>query len=257
MTDLAVTPGRAWRVARLAAWLALLLAVAALVVLALVPLGWRAGLWHFRVSLLTLMPWAAYLGIAGAVLGLVTLFAWSRLSGAARVGAALALIVGAAVAYVPWSYQQLRTTMPPIHDITTDAADPPRFAAVLPAREAAKANALAYDAATAQQQIKAFPDLQPVITKLPPAQAFARAEAAARAMPGWQLIAADPQAMRIEASHASRWMGFVDDVVIRVRPEEGGSRIDVRSVSRVGRSDFGANAGRVRAYLAALKSKLA
>ena len=74
-------------------------------------------------------------------------------------------------------------------------------------------------------------------------------------MPGWTVVAADQSSGRIEANEASRWFGFVDDVVIRVSADGAGSRIDVRSVSRMGRSDFGVNAGRVRAYLAALKTR--
>jgi uncharacterized protein (DUF1499 family) len=67
------------------------------------------------------------------------------------------------------------------------------------------------------------------------------------------VVAADPAAGRIEATATTFWFGFVDDVVVRVRPAAGGgSRIDVRSVSRVGKSDVGANAKRIRAYRAAL-----
>ena len=86
-----------------------------------------------------------------------------------------------------------------------------------------------------------------------PAQAFALALATARAKPGWTITASDPQAGRIEASQASFWFGFVDDVVIRVEADGAGSRIDMRSLSRQGVGDLGVNARRVRAYLAALR----
>jgi uncharacterized protein (DUF1499 family) len=66
---------------------------------------------------------------------------------------------------------------------------------------------------------------------------------------GWELVAADSAAGRIEATATTRWFGFKDDVVVRIRPDAAGSRVDVRSVSRVGRSDVGANAERIRAYL--------
>jgi uncharacterized protein (DUF1499 family) len=79
--------------------------------------------------------------------------------------------------------------------------------------------------------------------------AFRRAADAARAM-GWEMVAADSAAGRVEATATTRWFGFKDDVVVRVRPDGAGSRIDVRSVSRVGGSDVGANAARIRAYLA-------
>jgi uncharacterized protein (DUF1499 family) len=69
------------------------------------------------------------------------------------------------------------------------------------------------------------------------------------------VVASDPAAGRIEANETTRWFRFTDDVVIRVAPDGAGSRVDVRSVSRVGRSDFGVNAGRIRAYTAALKAR--
>ena len=82
--------------------------------------------------------------------------------------------------------------------------------------------------------------------------AFIRAERAARAQ-GWEMVAVVPAEGRIEATETTRWFGFKDDVVIRVRPAAAGSRVDVRSVSRVGRGDVGTNARRVRAFLEALR----
>jgi uncharacterized protein (DUF1499 family) len=78
------------------------------------------------------------------------------------------------------------------------------------------------------------------------------AVAAARAM-GWEVVAADRASGRIEATDTTRFFGFKDDVVIRVQAAPGGSRVDVRSVSRVGGSDVGTNATRIRAYLARLR----
>ena len=84
-----------------------------------------------------------------------------------------------------------------------------------------------------------------------PAVAFAKALAAARAE-GWTIIASDPGSGRIEATATTPWFGFRDDVAVRIRPEGRGSRVDVRSVSRIGRGDLGANAKRVRAFAAAV-----
>jgi uncharacterized protein (DUF1499 family) len=88
---------------------------------------------------------------------------------------------------------------------------------------------------------------------VPPAEAFARAERAARAM-GWQIVAVAPEAMRIEATDTTLFFGFKDDIVIRVRPSEHGSVVDMRSLSRVGTSDVGVNAKRIRAFLARLSA---
>jgi len=85
----------------------------------------------------------------------------------------------------------------------------------------------------------------------PPDRAFGQVEAAARGL-GWEIAAAVPGEGRLEATDTTRWFGFKDDIVVRVTPALDGGRVDARSVSRVGRSDLGANAERIRAFLAAL-----
>ena len=88
---------------------------------------------------------------------------------------------------------------------------------------------------------------------VPTDKAFDRALAAARAM-GLEIVANSPAEGRIEATATTFWFGFKDDVVVRIVPDRQGSRVDVRSVSRVGRSDVGTNARRIRAYLQKLSS---
>jgi uncharacterized protein (DUF1499 family) len=248
--------GTIWRRVPL---LALLLALAALVLLALGPIGWRLGWWNFGVAFFSLMPWAAYCGLAAmAVAILALLFGRRSLRGWPVAAAAVALLLGAVITYVPWHYNSMRGTLPSIHDITTDWQHPPQFSAVLPSRQAEKANPVDYEGAkVSDQQRQAYPDIAPLELAIPAAAAFDRALEVARRM-GWNIVAADKEAGRIEASEKSRWFGFTDDIVIRVTPMEGGaepdSRVDVRSVSRVGRGDFGVNAARVRRYLAALRT---
>jgi uncharacterized protein (DUF1499 family) len=104
----------------------------------------------------------------------------------------------------------------------------------------------------AELQRKAYPDIRPLELPVPPQQAFSKALAAAEAM-GWEIVAQDPAAGRIEAVATTLWFDFKDDVVIRVAEAGRGSRIDIRSKSRVGRSDIGTNARRIRAYLERLK----
>ena len=82
-----------------------------------------------------------------------------------------------------------------------------------------------------------------------PARAFDLADRAARDM-GWDIVSISPPDMRIEATATTRLFGFQDDVVVRITPAPKGSRVDVRSVSRLGKSDIGANAGRIRAVVA-------
>jgi uncharacterized protein (DUF1499 family) len=160
------------------------------------------------------------------------------------------VVAGSLVFAIPWSYQARGA--PPIHDITTDTANPPRFVDVLPLRKSAP-NRVDYEgAAVAAQQHKAYPDIAPARLSLTPSAALERALAVAKSL-GWEIVAAVPAERRIEATDTTRFMGFKDDIVIRVTPDGAGSRVDVRSVSRVGRGDFGANATRVRAFLKRLQ----
>jgi uncharacterized protein (DUF1499 family) len=235
--------------------LALALAGAAVVLLALAPIGWRAGLWHFRFSLLTLMPWAAYFGLAAVIVSILALaIGLVRRDWRGITLGLVALIGGGLVAYVPWHYDQIRQAVPSIHDITTDTDSPPAFVAVVALRQGEGVNPVAYEGAKiAEQQRRAYPDIVPLTLGLAPDAAFRRALDTAEQM-GWTIIASDKATGRIEASQRSRWMGFTDDIVVRVTPASAGSRIDLRSSSRYGRSDFGVNAARIRAYLTALRA---
>jgi uncharacterized protein (DUF1499 family) len=242
-------------VLRHAPLLALALAVIAVALLTVGPIGWRAGWWHFSFAFQTLMPWAAYFGIAALVVSVLTLLLGrSRIESRGIAITIVAFAAGGLIAYVPWHYDQIRQQVPPIHDITTDPDNPPAFVAVAALREAAGPDRVAYEGARiAEQQRLAYPEIIPVTLSLPPAAAFNRALDTAKRM-GWTIAAADDAAGRIEASDRSRWFGFTDDIVIRITPSESGSRIDLRSSSRVGRSDFGVNAARVERYLSALRA---
>jgi uncharacterized protein (DUF1499 family) len=236
------------------------LAVIALLLLAIAPLGWQLGWWHFRIAFFTLMQYSAYIAAGAAVVSLIGIVA-ALVNGNRRslVLGAIGLIAGATLAYVPWSYWHATEVLPRIHDITTDTDNPPAFSAVLPARQAEPGSSPAtYEGAeTAKLQKQGYPDIAPVTTALPPAEAFNRALDTAKAL-GWTIVAAVPADGHIEATQTSFWFHFTDDVVIRVAARadgQPGSRIDVRSVSRQGRHDFGVNAARVRKYTAALKAQ--
>ncbi|HUF35173.1 MAG TPA: DUF1499 domain-containing protein [Gemmatimonadales bacterium] len=229
------------RTRRLAPWLS---AIAVLLLAAAGP-GTRLGLWDFRTGFL-LLRLGAYLGLGGAGLGLVGLL-W-RPAGSRLWPPLVAIGLGAVAALVPWTWMQQARRVPPIHDITTDTERPPEFVAVLPLRSGAPNSAEYGGEEVAAQQRAAYPDVVPLRLDRAPAEAYARALAAARES-GWEIVAADSAAGRIEATATTGWFGFKDDVVIRVTPEGTGSRIDARSVSRVGGSDVGANAKRIRDFL--------
>jgi uncharacterized protein (DUF1499 family) len=240
------------------AYLGFALAVVALVLLALAPLGWRAGWWHFRVAFFWLMTYSAYTASAAVVVCLLALaIGRSGLGGRGIAMAGVGVVLSAVLVYVPWQYNQTLNSVPRIHDITTDTDNPPAFVAAFPARAAEKANTVIYEGPElAKQQKAAYPDIVPLKVGLPPNEAFKRALDAAKAMPGWTLVDSDAATGRIEANETSRWFRFGDDIVIRVAADGAGSRIDIRSVSRQGRSDFGVNARRIRAYLETLKARV-
>ena len=231
--------------------LALACAVVAVLLLAAAGPGTRLGLWHFRTGF-QLLRWGAYAGIAGIVLSLAALVVARRQR--AGVATALVALVLAAIAFgLPWRMMQHARAVPPIHDVTTDTQDPPAFVAVLPLRAGAPNSATYGGDSIAAKQRAGYPDIRPLQLGVPPGAAFTRARAAAQEM-GWEIVAADSVDGRIEATATTRWFGFKDDVVVRIRPDAAGSRVDVRSVSRVGGSDVGANAERIRAYLRRVES---
>lgn len=211
--------------------------------------GTRFGLWAFPVGF-QLLKWAAYLGLAAAAVGFAGLLLPKLRAG--QGGAFMvSLVLGLAVAAVPAYWLQQARTLPAIHDISTDAGDPPAFVAAL-ARRGDTANPVDNRSMeVVEAQRLAYPDIQPLLVPQAPPEAFARAVTAARGM-GWELVAQDASAGRLEATATTVWFGFKDDVVVRITPSGSGSRIDVRSVSRVGVSDVGANAKRIRAFLAKL-----
>lgn len=228
--------------------LAMGLAVLALAMLLVSGPGARAGWWPWTVGL-GIYRWAAYVGIAAALVSLVLLALLAVPRWRARPWVPLlALCIALAAVAPPMILLSRAKALPRIHDITTDFADPPAFVALLETRRKAPNGADYGGEPVAAEQRRAYGDIQAVLLKLPPREAHQKALDAARNL-GWEVVASDAAAGRIEATDTTRFFGFKDDVVIRVRAEGEGSRIDVRSVSRVGLSDIGANAARVRRFL--------
>lgn len=236
------------------ATLALVAALAGALVLALSGPGYRLGWWGLQLGLQRLLRYGAYAGMAGVALGLAGLLLNPpRRRPRSFLVAAVAVLVGGLAVAIPWRWQSVAQQSARIHDITTDPANPPEFHDVIRIRERAQApNSLEYTEAVAAEQRQAYPDISPLDLPIPPAEAFDRALAVVRAR-GWELVSADPSQGRIEATDTTFWFGFRDDVVIRVTSNGPGSRVDVRSVSRVGRGDAGTNARRIRAFLEAMR----
>ncbi len=235
---------------RIASRLTLLAALAALALLGASGPGTRLEAWPWQTGF-ALLRWATWLGLAAAAAGLLLAIAEALVARRAALAALAAVALGVAAAAPALVFRAEAQHVPPIHDITTDTVRPPPFEALLPERARAPNGAAYGGAAVAAAQRAAYPDIVPLHLALPPAEALRRAEAAARKM-GWKVAAVDAARGRLEATARTTWFGFRDDVVVRVSPEPGGSRVDVRSASRVGRSDVGANARRIRVFLSLL-----
>lgn len=230
----------------------------ALVAVAGVWIGWWNFGTGFQLLFNIVVPWGRIIGVV-CLLDAATILVLARALRATNGGAMTALaVVGCLAAFIavgiPSSYRPADdANVPPIHDISTDVADPPQFVAVLPLRADAP-NTVEYGRSQgmtpedlARLTRDAYPDLVPRMLDVPPAAAFERALAAVSEL-GWALVAQDPSALRIEATDTTFWFRFKDDIVIRIRPAQNGSIVDARSVSRVGGGDAGTNARRLRAF---------
>ena len=216
--------------------------------------GSRFELWPFDIGFLVAAAGIA-LAIAGAAWGLGGLIVAFRRS---QMEAMPALDLGLAVCAVvlgAFVLQLMRVlTVPPIHQVTTDIADPPAFDAVADLRPEGS-NPHTYDPAQtvldgtlAEAQQRTWPDLTSLHASLAPEPALERAVDTLEAM-GLAIVNVDPVQGLVEATDTTFWFGFKDDMVVRVRGTADGSVIDARSVSRIGVSDVGANARRVIAFL--------
>ncbi len=204
------------------------------------------GIVGYRTAFDTLRA-LGYVGGVGAIVSFSALIFGRRLR-FSRVAASVATLLFA----VPVGLMLANEATPPpgemINDITTDLDDPPVFKAVIPLRPPGS-NPIEYGGpAVAARQREAYPDIGPIFSDLEPAAAFQKAFETAEAL-GWKIVSGDMQAGVIEAVDTTRFFRFRDDVVIRIRANEDGTRVDLRSRSRLGRSDLGKNAKRIRSFI--------
>jgi uncharacterized protein (DUF1499 family) len=227
----------------------LLVVVAAAILMILSGPGTRLDWWDFRMGL-TLFRYGATVGLIGGVACLISGLLNLRKSRGVIVLSLVGAMIGLSIFATGLSFRSKVESLPYIHDITTDTEDPPAFFHLLNARGGALNPPEYPGAEVAQQQMRAYPDIQPIITHHEVEKAFEMGLSALQNM-GLQVAAADSQRLTIEATDTTRWFGFKDDMIVRVQETENGkSRIDVRSKSRVGISDVGANAERIRRFIA-------
>ncbi len=237
-----------------AAWLAGRVAVAAVILIALgataAHYGWLPpypGFLLFGLGLIVGGALALVLGLVGLVKT-----RGGRLDGRASAlfgtVAGVALLAGLAVLLSP------NRGAPPIHDITTDPQDPPVFREIakLPDNEGRDLTYPHGGAGVTDEQRGAYPDLAPITLALAPGEAFDAAQRAIDEL-GWTVVWSNRVLGVIEAYEVSSVFRFADDVAVRIRETPDGSVIDLRSTSRVGVSDLGANARRIRAFAEAIQ----
>ena len=217
---------------------------------------WR--LWDYRTGF-TVLRIGAWSGLGVAALAVAACFIvtappYRRGLGLAAIGLACGVLAFA----IPASHLNKARNAPRLYDVTTDMRNPPQFIAILPLRDKAGArNPAGYAGPElAALQAKAYPDIRPLIVPAPVRAAFDAALALA-VEKGWDIVAVAPQEGRIEATATTFWYRFRDDVVLRLIAADGQTRIDMRSASRIGKNDVGANAARIRAFLSDLERRLA
>lgn len=235
-------------------WLVSLAALGLALAIALAGPASRLELWEYGDGLKLIRQLALPVMIAaGASIGafLVALFMVRSIA----VVPLFAAICAGLAAFVPIKMKQDFEANPFIHDITTDFDDPP---AIVAAANEERKNPPHYvgdepeprsDRTTAEAQRAEFPDIKPIRVDMDVETAAARATSIVTDM-GMKLLSDGPSddGWLIEAAYTSMWFGFVDDFIVRIRPNGDGAIIDLRSKSRVGGSDLGANAKRIRTF---------
>ena len=249
------------KISTIIAWLTLFTGVSIGIAALSAPLGIWLGIWDFRAGFNILggvYPFTGWIGLGCLAIGFALLVAAKKMNsdnGIALFNLAAAGALASGIAwYIPSTFQAPEgQSYPPIHDVSTDLVDIPEYVAVMPLRADAP-NTTVYGGSprmtperNAQLQQEAFPDLVPQYYDADSQVMFERAIAAVDAM-GWDLVDAVPEEGRIEATATTFWFRFKDDVVIRIREDAGQTRIDARSLSRVGGGDAGTNAKRLMQF---------
>lgn len=216
-------------------------------------LGTKFGLWDFQLGFTLLFAGA----IIAAITFVLAIAGWvvaNKRGYTADKGFLIGSVVLSALVLGFLGLQFAKAnSVPPIHNISTDVDNPPQFDKVVALR-GEDSNPLAYDREVlAEQQLEAYPEVRSKRLSITPSEATTRAQSVLESM-GLEIVASDPASGIIEATQTTFWFGFKDDLVVRALPTDSGSVIDVRSVSRVGQSDLGANAARISAFLEQLEA---
>ena len=214
----------------------------------LLALGVRFDQWGFRLALPLLAGAALTAAILLALAGVGLLAALRRQQKKTVMQGCWIILVLAVPVGMVFHHGLKASQLPVLYDISTSWDNPPPIV-----QRPEGANPLQTAESNLELQKAAYPDVLPLVLNQTRAEVLARVEQVAQEL-GWENITVNTESGVVAATDTTFWFGFVDDVAVRVTARaEGGTQVDIRSVSRVGKSDLGKNADRIRAFISALR----
>lgn len=218
--------------------------------------GYQAEIWSLGTAFSVLRN-AAYATFGLILVNLLAIYL--TLPGKRKRGMAFGitgLVLTFAVIITAVYWQSEAQKYPPIHDITTNIENPPAFEKIIALRSDSPNPHEYLGGETSDMQREFYTDLQPIVLNKSSETVFNRAVSLAESRE-WTLVSANRENLKIEATEKLPWFGFKDDVVIRLQPQdENRTLVDMRSKSRIGRSDLGLNAYRIQQFLEDLQKEL-
>lgn len=218
--------------------------------------GYQSEIWSLGTAF-SILRNAAYATFGLILVNLLAIYlTWPGKGKKGMAFGITGLILSLSVIVTAVYWQSEAQKYPPIHDITTDIENPPAFEEIIPLRSDAPNPHEYLGGETSDMQREFYTDLQPVVLNDSPETVFETAVSLTESR-GWTLVSANRENLKIEATEELPWFGFKDDVVIRIQPQDGNrTLVDMRSKSRIGRSDLGLNAYRIQQFLADLQKEL-
>ena len=217
--------------------------------------GYQWNIWELGTGF-TLLRYAAYASIGILAVSVVSLWFLRKSGFKAVFYLIIVLILSGVASGTALYWQQRAQSVPAIHDISTDLETPPEFVAMVRLRADAPNPPEYAGEETANAQREAYPEIEPLLLSEDVQRVMDEAVLLV-VNRGWELVAINREEGRIEATENLAWFGFKDDVVLRFTETEEGTRVDMRSKSRIGRSDVGVNAKRIEQFLDDLEDRLA
>lgn len=216
--------------------------------------GYQWNLWSLGLGM-SLLRYSAYTAIGLAIISFASVWFLRKSRTRAIAYAVIAFLFTGIVSGTALYWNQRAQSVPPIHDISTDLEYPPEFVALLRLRADASNQPDYPGGATADEQRQAYPHIEPLEVNKE-LQEVIDAAVMLLSQRNWEFVAINRNEGRIEATEKLPWFGFKDDVILRFTPTEMGTRVDMRSKSRVGRGDLGVNARRIDNFLNDLERSL-